>query len=173
MLKFLEVDRLSKKIGEDLVVDISPGSDEENIVNLVELFNENPNDIVTVVGTADSEGIPNTAPVSLMLAKDEDTLLTAIKRGQTTSENLRENESVIVEVVADDDVVVGIKGEAEILREPMENNEAMGLWRIDVEEVKLDTSPAVVVTSGATTEPRSERGAEFESQIISEIREFM
>lgn len=161
---------MSRKLGDSLVVDLSLGSEDERLVDLAEMFNKNPNNIPTVVATADGEGNPNTAPVSLVLAKDNRTLLMALKRGQTTTENLHSRSKLSIEILAADDVVVGIKGSAEILKEKMNNNEAMSLWEVKVEEVKQDTSPAVVVMSGPTSEPRSEEGKAFERAMIEEMR---
>lgn len=164
---------MSRSLGNNLVVDLSLKSGEERLVDLMDLFNENPNDIVTVVGTVDEDGNPNTAPVSLIVARDENTLLVTLKRGQTTTKNLERNGRIIIEVVADEDVVLGIRGEAELVKEKMERNEAMSLWKVNIEEIKQDTSPAVIVSRGARSKPRSEAGEEFEEAMIGEMRELI
>ncbi|MBS3815891.1 MAG: pyridoxamine 5'-phosphate oxidase family protein, partial [Hadesarchaea archaeon] len=106
---------MSRYLGDNLIVDLSMKPNEEKIINLVDLFNNHPNEIVTIIGTASEDGFPNTTPVSLVLAKDEKTLLITLKSDHTTTQNLRENNELSIEVLAENDIAVGIKGEAKVV----------------------------------------------------------
>ena len=53
-----------------LVVNRSHKPGEEQFINLMDLFNQNPNRIIVVAGTVGADGTPNTAPVTLIYAKD-------------------------------------------------------------------------------------------------------
>lgn len=164
---------MSRYLGENLVVDLSVKEDEERIVNLADLLNENPGEIVTVVGTVDEEGRSHTTPIALVMARDEETMLVTVHSESTTAGNLHRDGRVCIEVITEGDVAVGIKGSAEVLRDSMRNHGDMSLWSVQIEEVKQDTSPVVRVTDGISFEVRSERGAEFERSMVEEMREFI
>lgn len=94
-------------------------------------------------------------------------------KSRTTTDNLRNNGRLIIEILDKNDLAVGIRGDAEVLKEPMDFNEAMTLWEMEVEEVKLDTSPVAKVLDGITKEPRSERGRKFIEQGGKEMQEYI
>lgn len=160
---------MSRLLGNKLVVDISRKSGEQKILNLVELFNSNPNRIIGVAGTINEDGTPNTAPMSFIFAKDEQTLLIALLNTNTTTQNVRRDGRICIEVLGASDLAVGIKGKAKILKEPMESSSAMVLAEVKVDAVKQDTSPAQIVTQGPASTPRSDKARAFEQGVIAEI----
>ena len=55
---------MARVLGDTLIVNRSHKPGEEQIINLMELFNQNPNRIIVVAGTVGADGSPNTAPVT-------------------------------------------------------------------------------------------------------------
>lgn len=160
---------MARILGDRLIVNVARKPGEEQILNLMKLFNENPNRIIAVAGTVGPDGAPNTCPVSLIYAKDEKTLLVALLRNSTTSANLRRDGRVSLEILQADDVVVGIQGSMRLVREPMEFSDAMALWEMEVQRVKQDTSPAQKVIQGPASVPRNEKAEAFEKAGWAEL----
>ena len=160
---------MSWPLGDKLIVNLSRKQGNEKIVNLGDLFNENPNQIIVVGGTVGEDGSPNTAPLSLIQAKDEKTLLLALLKGDTTTDNVIKNGKLIIEILRQDDLAIGIKGQARVLKEAMDCNSSMLLAEMTVEAVKLDSSPAQVLISGPAATPRSEKGRAFAEGVMAEL----
>jgi hypothetical protein len=160
---------MARVLGDSLVVNRSHKAGEEQIVNLMELFNANPNRIIVVAGTVGADGAPNTAPVSLIYAKNPKTLLVATLRNTTTATNLRRDGRVSLELFQEGDLVIGIQGTMRLIKEPMEFSDAMALWEMQVQKVKLDTSPAQRVFQGPASTPRNDKAESFEKAGIAEL----
>lgn len=142
---------------------------EEMVVDLAKLFNENPNRIISIVGTVNEDGTPNTAPMSLFFCPDEKTIIAGMVKTSQTVANIKRGSPLIIEVLAEGDIAYGIRGTSQVIKEPLACNDATLALKIDVTSVKRDTSPAQVITSGVTITPRSERGTEYEKAVWEEI----
>jgi len=160
---------MARVVGDSLVVNVARKPGEEQIIDLMRLFNDNPNKTIVVAGTVNADGSPNTAPLSLIYAKDPKTLLIGTLRNTTTATNLRREGRVSLEIFAADDLVMGVQGTMRVVKEPMAASDAMALWEMRVEKVKLDTSPAQRVIQGPAATPRSEKAQVFEKAIIAEL----
>ena len=71
---------MARVVGDRLKVNVARKPGEEQIIDLMALFNQNPNKIIVVAGTLGADGSPNTCPISLIYAKDEKTLLVGLLR---------------------------------------------------------------------------------------------
>jgi general stress protein 26 len=160
---------MARVVGDKLIVNLARKAGEEQILDLVQLFNQNPNRIIAVAGTVGADGAPNTAPVSLIYARDEKTLLVATLRTTTTATNLRRDGRVSLEIFGGDDLVIGILGVMRLVKEPMACSDAMVLWEMRVETVKQDTSPAQRVVQGPGSVPRSDSAVAFEKAVLAEL----
>lgn len=160
---------MARVIGDRLIVNVARKPGEEQSIDLMRLFNDNPNRIIVVAGTVGADGAPNTCPISLIYAKDEKTLLVATLRHTTTATNLRRDGRVSLEIMAAEDLVMGIQGTMRLVKEPMAMSDAMALWELRVEKVKQDTSSAQKVIQGPASTPRSEKAVEFEQAAIAEL----
>lgn len=160
---------MARIVGDKLVVNLARKPGEEQIIDLMQVFNRNPNRNIVVAGTVGPDGAPNTAPISLIYARDEKTLLAALLRTTTTSGNLRRDGRVSLEIIGGDDLVLGIQGVMRLIREPMKCSEAMAIWEMTVEKVKQDTSPAQRVVQGPASVPRSDKAAAFEKAGFEEL----
>jgi general stress protein 26 len=160
---------MARVVGDTLKVNVARRPGEEQIIDLMKLFNENPNKIIVVAGTVGEDGAPNTAPLSLIFAKDEKTLLLATLRTSTTTANLRRDGRVSLEILGADDLVMGIQGTIWLIKEPMEASEAMALWQMKVEKVKQDTSPAQRIIQGPASTARSDKAKAFEQAVFAEV----
>ena len=160
---------MARVVGDTLKVNVARKPGEEQIIDLMKLFNENPNKIIVVAGTVGEDGAPNTAPLSLIFAKDEKNLLLATLRTSTTTANLRRDGRVSLEILGADDLVMGIQGTIWLIKEPMEASEAMALWQMKVEKVKQDTSPAQRMIQGPASTARSDKAKAFEQAVFAEV----
>ncbi len=161
---------MARVVGEGLRVNVARKPGEEQIIDLMALFNENPNRIIVVAGTVGEDGTPNTCPISLIYAKDEKTLRVALLRSTTTSANLRRNGRISLEIIGPDDLVMGIQGTMRLVKEPMAMSDAMSLWEMHVERVKQDTSSAQRVIQGPASIPRSDKATAFEQAAFAELK---
>ncbi len=160
---------MAKIVSDSLVVKVSRKG-EEVVYDLAKLFNDNPNRVVSVVGTVNEDGTPNTAPVSLFYCPDEKTIIAGMVRTSRTVENIRRSGSLIVEVIYDGDYGFGIIGKGKIVKEPLDCNDATLAVKIEVIGVKRDTSPAQAITAGVRIAPRSDRAVEYEKAVMQEIK---
>jgi general stress protein 26 len=160
---------MARTLGDKLIVNVARKPGEEQILDLVRLFNDNPNRIIAVAATVDEAGAPNTCPISLIYAKDEKTLLAAMLKNSATSANLKRDGRISLEIIQANDVVVGIQGTMRLIKDPMEFSEAMALWEMQVARVKQDTSPAQKVTQGPASVPRNDKAEAFEKAGLAEL----
>jgi hypothetical protein len=160
---------MARVVGDSLKVNVARKPGEEQIIDLMALFNDHPNKIITVAGTVGPDGAPNTCPVSLIYAQDERTLLVATLRTTNTTANLRRDGRVSLEIMGPDDLVMGIQGTMRLLKEALECSDAMALWEMRVVKVKQDTSPAQRLTQGPAASPRSDKAAAFEQAAWAEL----
>ncbi len=159
---------MAKTVSDNLIVRVVQKG-EEKVFDLRKTFNENPNRVISTVGTVDEDGWPNTAPMSLFYCPDERTIIAGMVKASQTAANIRRNGRVIIEMVFGGDVVFGIRGKGTVLKEALECSEATMAFRIEVVSVKRDTSPAQLVTSGPVCRPRSERAVEYEKAAWKEL----
>ena len=160
---------MARTLGDRLIVNVARKPGEEQIVDLMQLFNQNPNKIIVVAATVGADGAPNTCPISLLYARDDRTLLAAMLRNSATSTNLRRDGRVSLQIIQANDLVMGIQGTMRLVKEPMDFSEAMALWEMRVERVKQDTSPAQRVIQGPASAPRNEKAEAFERAGFAEL----
>ncbi len=159
---------MAKIISDNLVIRLSRKG-EETIVDLGRLFNDNPNRVISIVGTVNEDGSPNTAPMSLFYNKDNKTIIAGMVKTSQTVANIKRDGRLIIEVLYEGDIGFGILGRGKIAKEPLECNAAMLAVEIDVTGVKRDTSPAQIIEAGPLSTPRSEKAVEFEKVAMEEI----
>jgi len=161
---------MAKTVSDNLIVRIIQKG-EEKVFDLRKTFNENPNRVISTVGTVNEDGWPNTAPMSLFFCPDEKTIVAGMVRASQTATNIRRDGRVIIEMVFGGDVVFGIRGKGTVQKEALECSETTMAFKIDVVSVKRDTSPAQIVTSGPSCTPRSDRAVEYEKAAWKELIE--
>ena len=161
---------MARIVGDRLRVNVGRKPEEAKIVDLMQLFNENPNRVIVVAGSVSADGAPNTCPVSLIYARDDQTLLVGLLRNSNTSANLSQNGRVVLQIIGPDDLVMGISGVMRLIKDPMESSAAMAIWEMKVEKVKQDTSPAQRVTQGPAAEYRSEKSEAFGRNAFAELK---
>ncbi len=159
---------MAKKISDSLTLKLSHRG-QEKIIDLAKLFNGNPNRIVSVIGSINEDGSPNTAPISLFYCTNAKTIYMGMVTNSVTIKNIKRDNRVIIETIYQGDISFGISGLATVTKEPLESNGRTAAVKIDVQSVKRDTSPAQVITEGIKTVPRSEKAAEYEKAVLKEI----
>lgn len=159
---------MAKIVSDSLVVKISKKG-EVKIIDLGKLFNDHPNRVISIMGTVNEDGSPNTAPISLFYATDDKTVIAGMVKTSQTVANIKRDGRLILEVLYEGDIVFGIVGRGQIIKEPLDCSDATLAVRIDVSGVKRDTSPAQIITSGPTSTLRSEKAGEYEKAALKEI----
>ena len=159
---------MAKIVSDSLVVKISKKG-EEQIIDLGKLFNDHPNRVISIMGTVNEDGSPNTAPISLFYATDDKTVIAGMVKTSQTVANIKRDGRLILEVLYEGDIGFGILGRGQIIKEPLDCSDATLAVRIDVSGVKRDTSPAQIITSGPKTTLRSEKAGEYEKAVLKEI----
>jgi len=159
---------MAKTVSDTLVVRIAHKG-EEKVFDLRKIFNENPNRVISTVGTVNEDGSPNAAPMSFFYCPDERTIVVAMVGTSQTAANIKRDGRAIIEVLFGGDVVFGVRGRGRVIKEALECNQATMAVKIEVGSVKKDTSPAQIVTSGPTCTPRSERADEYEKAVWEEL----
>ncbi len=122
---------MAKVVSETLFVRLSTKKGEV-IHDLVKLFNENPNRVISVVGTVNEDGTPNTAPMSLFFCPDEKSIIAGMVKTSKTVGNIRRGSPLILEVLYGGGIAFGVLGRGEIIKEPLYCNDAHVAVNIDV-----------------------------------------
>ncbi|MBW1888239.1 MAG: pyridoxamine 5'-phosphate oxidase family protein [Deltaproteobacteria bacterium] len=161
---------MAKIVSDNLVVRISKKG-EEKIIDLGKLFNDNPNRVISIVGTVNEDGFPNTAPMSLFYAPNDNTIVAGMVKTSQTVANIKRDGRLIIEVLYEGAIGFGLIGQGEIIKEPLDCSDATLVVKIDVAGVKRDTSPAQIITSGPKVTLRSEKAGEYEKSVLKEIRQ--
>lgn len=100
---------------------------------------------LVTAATVDAEGAPYTMVMNSALAVDSRTIRFALDRRTHTLVNLERNPRIMFEVIGEG-FIYGVRGAARILREAMEHAPvASALVQVDVETVKRDLPPGVIV----------------------------
>jgi len=159
---------MAKIVSDNLLVRIAKKGDEK-IIDIGKLFNDHPNRVISIMGTVNKDGSPNTAPISLFYAPDDKTVIAGMVKTSQTVANIKRDGRLILEVLYEGDIGFGILGRAQIIKEPLDCSDATLAVRIDVSGVKRDTSPAQVITSGPKSALRSEKAGEYEKAVLREI----
>ena len=159
---------MAKIVSDNLVITIARKG-EEKIHDLGRLFNENPNRVISIVGTVNEDGTPNTAPMSLFYSPDEKIIIAGMVKTSQTVANIKRNGYLIIEVLSEGDISFGILGRGEVIKEPLDYSDATLAIKISVKGVKRDTSPAQIVTSGPKSTPRSDKAVEYEEGVMQEL----
>jgi len=159
---------MAKIVSDNLMIRISHKG-KETVVDLGKLLNDNPNRVISIVGTVNEDNSPNTAPMSLFYSKDNNTIIAGMVKNSQTVANIKRDGRLIMEVLYEGDIGFGILGRATIAKEPLDCNAAMLAVKINVTGIKRDTSPAQIIKSGPKSTPRSEKAVEFEKAAMLEI----
>ena len=144
---------MARALGDRLIVNVARKPGEEQLIDLMRLFNDNPNRIITVAGTVGADGAPNTCPVTLIYAKDDRTLLVATLRSSATTANLRRDGRVSLEIRPPTTWSWPSRAPCGSSRNPWPLATPWPFGNCGWEKVKLDTSPAQKVIQGRRGHP--------------------
>ncbi len=122
------------------------------------------------LATVDSNGIPNLTAVPFYIIKDEESLLFAIHRDNPAYRNLVKSKKVIFSIYDENDICLHIFGRAGVVSAPSDTHPMMNLVRIDVINVKGDTSAYFSVASGVRVKYKDDKAKRFKTAMISELK---
>jgi len=133
------------------VNEISPGPLDERVVALL-----SRRVATCVVATVDESGDPWTTPVNIITSISGSIIRMALERRSTALANIQRRGRVMIAVLDEGNIAVGISGRAAVVRPMMESNPLMAMVEMEVDGVKDDTWPDLVVCQGIRTRPRHE-----------------
>ncbi|MGI6119873.1 MAG: pyridoxamine 5'-phosphate oxidase family protein [Desulfosporosinus sp.] len=134
---------------------------------VVDLFKK---ELTTVVlSTLTPEGFPHAMPVHLIFAPNDKTFRMALVKSHQTITNIKNNSKAFITVLDGPDIAMGIKGTARVVREPMEGNAAMCMVEFNIEQIKSDTTPTVIVTEGINKKHRTPKTEGFFRTMFDEL----
>lgn len=135
---------------------------------IIDLFDQ---EVTTVIlSTLTAEGHPHALPIGLVYATDNQTIRMGLMKGHLSVENIKNDNRAFISVMDAPDLAVGIKGTAQIVKEPMEASPAMVMVEFKVTEVKSDTTPTAAVVQGLRYQSRTDKGADFLRAMFDEIK---
>ena len=124
----------------------------------------------TVLATASASGLPYTATMSWVVAKDSKNIRVAVDRRGQSWFNIQENPLISLEVLGDD-LVVAVRGRASRIREQMDSIPfPCGIVEIVVEEVIDHSVPGLALKGPSYIfEPGKEHRYLTEERVFSEL----
>ncbi|UNC92916.1 pyridoxamine 5'-phosphate oxidase family protein [Candidatus Contubernalis alkaliaceticus] len=123
-----------------------------------------------VLSSLTEQGNPHAMPVHLMAAPNERTIFAALLRNHQTVKNIIVNGRAFLTLMEGSDMAYGIQCGASLIRDPMKASKAMCMLKLEVKEVKSDTTPTVIVVEGIKIKHRSLKTTEFLEAIFDELR---
>ncbi|HHW04074.1 MAG TPA: pyridoxamine 5'-phosphate oxidase family protein [Thermoanaerobacterales bacterium] len=146
---------MSKILGSELT---------RELVNLL-----NSKGVTVVLATISGDNYPNTTPVHLITAPNEKKVRMALGKMHQSYMNIKANENVMINILESNDTAISIKGNARIIKDPMEGNKNMAMVEVEVLEIKSDTTPTLIVTDGIKTKHRTAKTPEFFRLMFDEL----
>lgn len=139
---------------------------DTSLLNLMQ--NLTPAVVATVNGDK-----PYTTFITWLIAKDENTLRMAVSTNSTTTNNIRENPNVSIEVFGEG-IASSIIGEAKIIKEEIENIPfPVAVIEISVKEVKNNLFPGATVKGTIPFEHTGniQKAEELDNLVLKALRE--
>jgi len=130
----------------------------------------NQKDGLAFLATVDTNGIPNLTAIPFFIAKDEESLLLAIHKDNQSYKNLVKSKKVIFSVYDENDTCLHIFGRAGVVRAPSDTHPMMNIVRIDVINIRSDTSPYLSVIHGVKVKYKDEKAKRFRAAMIAELK---
>ena len=123
-----------------------------------------------ILATINSEtGFPHTTPINLVKSTTPSILNACIATGHQAYENIKKDKKVMISLLGAGDIAISIKGEACIVKEKMEGNEFMAGIKINVLEVKNDTTALVKIEQGIQVTQRSQKTPQLFRALYDEL----
>ncbi|RUM48498.1 MAG: pyridoxamine 5'-phosphate oxidase [Hydrogenothermus sp.] len=138
----------------------------------VSLLNLMQNLTPAVVATV-NEGKPYTTFITWLIAKDENTLRMAVSTNATTTNNIRQNPNVSIEVFGEG-IASSIVGEAKVIKEEIENIPfPVAVIEVKVKEVINNLFPGATVKGTIPFEHTGniEKAEELDSLVLKALKE--
>ncbi len=121
-----------------------------------------------VVATVSANGYPNTTPVHLIWARDRTTLVMGVATYHQATKNIKKNPRVMISLCDEGDVNVSIRGDAKIIKEPLDCNDKICAVEVDIIDIKDDSTHSIT-TTGIRYKCRTEKGEEFIKGVFNEL----
>ncbi|OGL39819.1 MAG: hypothetical protein A3C43_12330 [Candidatus Schekmanbacteria bacterium RIFCSPHIGHO2_02_FULL_38_11] len=130
----------------------------------------NPKDNLAFLATVDSSGIPNLTTIPFYMIKDEESLLFAIHKDNSAYRNLIKSKKVIFSIYDENDTCLHIFGRAGVVSAPSDTHPMMNIVRIDVINIKGDTSAYLSIVSGVRVKYKDDKAKRFKTAMLSELK---
>lgn len=129
----------------------------------------NSKNVTVVLATISEDNYPNTTPIHLITAPSEKKIRIALGKMHQSYLNIKANGKIMISMLESNDMALSIKGNARIVKDPMDGNKNMAMVEIDVQEIKSDTTPTVIVVEGIKIKHRTAKTAEFFRLMFEEL----
>jgi hypothetical protein len=123
-----------------------------------------------IISTKDPDGYPRTAPFGWITAKDRKTIRVGMSSQHRTYENISRDGKVMVCLIDEDNVSLGVKGDARIILDNLNTGSwTVSVVEITVLEVKSDSMENVPVIQGVRWFSTPE-DHEFDLKVLEQLR---
>jgi len=136
--------------------------------DLVEVLKKG--EMVAVLSTFSEKGLPHTTPIQIMYPKDRESILISINKDHTGYHNMVWQKKVMLCFLASNNIAYSILGRAGVVRAPSEIHPLMNVVRIDIIEIRDNSSYFVKVESGVKWKYASEEAREVLDSLLTELK---
>lgn len=145
--------------------EISPGPLDRRVVDLL-----NRRAVTAILATVDEAGRPWTTPVNSITSVSERTIRMALERRGSALANIQRYNRVMIAILDEGDIAVGIAGHARVIKQVMDTNPLTAMVEVEVDGVKDDTWPDLVVCQGIRTRHKHENVTLFSRNMFLELK---
>lgn len=137
--------------------------------NLLALFNEG--NIVAVLATFNEHGDPHQMPVSCMYPAGKEGFFITLQKDHETYNNLVWQKKVSLNFLAENNLAYTILGRAGVVRAPSEVHPLMNIVRVDLIDIKSNTTVLATVESRVIIKPTSAEAEMLLNALREELKE--
>ena len=126
---------------------------------------------VGVLATFSEKDIPHTTPIQCVYPKGDESILLSIHKEHTGYQNMAWQKKVMICFMDENNVAYSVLGRAGVVRAPSLVHPLMNVVRIDVIDVKSDSSVLMRVDSGVRWSYTSKEAEELSVSLMEELKE--
>ena len=137
--------------------------------DLVEILKEGKT--VGVLATFSEKGLPHTTPIQCLYPKGDESILISIHKEHTGYHNMAWQKKVMICFMDKNDSAYSVLGRAGVVRAPSTVHPLMNIVRIDVIDVKSDSSILTRVDSGVRWSYTSKEAEDLGTSLLKELKD--
>ncbi|MBI5376693.1 MAG: pyridoxamine 5'-phosphate oxidase family protein [Candidatus Schekmanbacteria bacterium] len=130
----------------------------------------NEKDRVAFISAVDTNSIPALTIIPFFIAKDEESLLFAVHRDDSTYKNLVKNKKIVFGVFDSGNFCCRITGRAGVVKAPSDTHPLMNIVRLDVISIEKEPSPFMDVVDGIKIKYVDQKASRFAVAMLGELK---